>query len=48
MKYDYKQIIVSNIESLQALGDEGWELVTVDAGRAYFKKAKKDLTKKEK
>ena len=39
-KFEYKEVtpLLSREKKLNALGFEGWELVTVDNGTFYFKR----------
>jgi len=51
MKWEYKElsvgIIKSSTDSFNKLGLEGWELVSVDNGMAYFKRELKPKSEAE-
>jgi len=42
-RYEFLQLLVTNMEPLNKAGDDGWEMIAVDNNRAYFKREKKTV-----
>ena len=45
MKYEYLRRIITRDDELNTLGSEGWELISVDSGKFYFKRELTNIKK---